>query len=356
MKKFFKIGTVGVALAMALNASAQDIHFSQFYENSILRNPALTGIFSGDFKAGVDYRSQWASISSPFTTVAATAETRIIANRAVGDYVSIGLGAYYDKAGSISFSSQEIYPAIAYNKALNDKHNTYLSVGFTGGYLNRSVDMSKMKFSSQWDWNSGYSSYNASGENAVFKSLHAFDLGAGVSWNSSIGLQNKANYYLGASVYHINRPTENFNGGYSTVRLPMKWQFNAGINLVMSDRFSLALHANQSNQTPYKETLIGGLLTFHGITPGMPSIFAFSFGGFYRLNDAYIPVVKIDYSNVSVGVSYDVTSSNLGTSVTGTSATEISVYIRSKYSHSVDPRDGVMCPRFESEIYAPFNQ
>lgn len=216
--------------------------------------------------------------------------------------------------------------------------------------------MSKMTFSSQYLTSTGYSSYNASGENAPFKSLQAFDLGAGISLNSSLGQDNRANYYLGASLSHINRPTEIFNGGYSSVKLPMKWQFNGGINLVLSDKFSFAVHANQSNQQPYSETVLGGLITFHGVTPGLPSIFAFTFGGFYRVSDAFIPVVKIDYSNVSVGVSYDVTNSSLSTGASGTSATEISVYIRSKYNHKTDPRDGVMCPRFESEIYSPFNQ
>ena len=356
MKNFLKICSAGLLLGMGMNASAQDVHFSQFYENSIQRNPALTGIFSGDFKAGVDYRSQWGTIANPFNTVSATAETRILVNRSLGDYISIGLGAFYDKAGSVALTTSEIYPAIAFNKAINDLHSSYLSVGFTAGYLNRTVDQSKMTLSSQWDPISGYSSTNPSGENAPFKSLQAFDIGAGVSLNSSLGSNNRVNYYLGASLYHINRPTENFNGGYAVAKLPMKWQFSGGINFVLSDKFSLALHANQSNQTPYQETLMGGYITYHSVTPGLPSIFAFSVGGFYRLNDAYIPMVKIDYSNVSVGVSYDVTSSSLATASNGASATEITLYIRGKYVHAVNPRDGVMCPRFESEVYSPFDR
>ena len=354
MKNFLKICSVGLLLGMSAGVQAQDIHFSQFYENAIMRNPALTGIFSGDFKVGVDYRNQWGNIASPFSTFAATAETRIAVNKSVGDFFSFGLGAFYDKAGSVGLSTQEVFPAIAYNKAINDLHNTYLSVGFTAGYIHRNVDMSKMTFSSQYLTGTGYSSYNASGENATFKSLSAFDLGAGVSINSSIGQDNKANYYAGVSLFHINRPTEIFNGGYSTVKLPMKWQINAGINFVMSERFSLALHGNSSSQGAYRETLLGGLLTFHGVTPGLPSIFAFSFGGFYRLDDAYIPTIKIDYSNVSLGVSYDVNSSSLATGGNSTSATELTLYVRSKYTHKNNPRDGVMCPRFESEIYSPF--
>lgn len=356
MKNCFKIVAAGLMLGVGSSSWAQDIHFSQFYENSILRNPALTGIFSGDYKVGLDYRDQWGAVSVPYRTVSATAETRILANREVGDYVSLGLGAYYDKAGSIDFTSQEVYTSVAYNKALNDDHNSYLSVGFSGGYMARFVDMNKMTFSSQYV--NGYDPTNASGETAPFKSLHNFDLGAGISLNSSIDRDNRANYYLGASVYHINRPTQIFNGGYSTVKLPAKWQFSAGINLVFSEHFSLALHGNYTRQQPYNETIYGGLITYHGVTPGMPSIVAFSFGGFYRYQDAFIPTIRIDYANLSFGYSYDANNSTLssgGSGGTMASANEITLYVRGKYNHKNNPRDGVMCPRFENEILYPFN-
>ena len=341
-------------LGVTTQGFAQDIHFSQFYENSILRNPALTGIFSGDYKVGLDYRDQWGSLTNPYRTVSVTAETRILVNRSTPDYISIGLGAYYDKAGSIEFTSQEIYPAIAFNKSINDEHNSYLSVGFAGGYMARFVDMSKMTFSSQYGSN-GYSASNASGETAPFKSLHNFDLGAGVSLNSSLDRDNRANYYLGVSLYHINHPTQIFNGGYSEVKLPMKWQFSAGINLVFSEKFSLALHGNYSRQQPYNETIYGGLLTYHAVTPGLPSIFAFSFGAFYRYQDALVPTVKIDYANMSFAFSHDVTNSSLANNGNSTAATEISFYVRGKYNHKNNPRDGIQCPRFESEILYPFN-
>src|SRR5690242_12887659 len=74
-------------------AGAQDIHFSQFYENALLRNPALTGIFTGDYKAGVNYRSQWGNISYPFQTVLASVEMKMPIKRDVKDYFSFGLTA-----------------------------------------------------------------------------------------------------------------------------------------------------------------------------------------------------------------------------------------------------------------------
>ena len=47
---------------------AQDIHFSQFSETPLLRNPALAGIFSGDLRIQAVYRNQWNSVTVPYQT------------------------------------------------------------------------------------------------------------------------------------------------------------------------------------------------------------------------------------------------------------------------------------------------
>src|SRR3954464_4077134 len=120
MKRYLTIFSMSMLLGLSLDSNAQDIHFSQFYENAILRNPGLTGIFSGDYKVGIDYRSQWGSVAMPYNTFMISGETRIMVDREIGDYLSIGLVATYDKAGTINFASEQVYPAIAYNKALQD--------------------------------------------------------------------------------------------------------------------------------------------------------------------------------------------------------------------------------------------
>jgi type IX secretion system PorP/SprF family membrane protein len=351
MKRYFSIFTISVLLAMGLDSNAQDIHFSQFYENAILRNPALTGIFSGDYKLGIDYRSQWGTIAVPYSTTMISGETKILVNREIGDYLSFGLVATYDKAGTIGFASEQVYPAICYNKAMEDQHHTYLSVGLTGGFINRSVDQSKMTFSSQY-LNGNYNANNPTFESASFKSLNNYDVGAGISLNSSLDMYSRSNYYLGVSAYHLNRPTEIFNGGDVLVKLPMKFQFSAGFHLPINEQFGVTLNGNYSLQNPYHEFILGGLITWRSVPVGLPSIFAFSFGAYYRVQDAFIPMVKIDYKNVSIGYSYDVTNSSLATNGgSGAAATEITLYVRGQYNHRKDPRDPMMCPRFEELIY-----
>jgi len=39
--------------------NGQDIHHSQFYTSPLNVNPALTGVFNGDWRAAGNFRSQW---------------------------------------------------------------------------------------------------------------------------------------------------------------------------------------------------------------------------------------------------------------------------------------------------------
>ncbi|MCW3122170.1 MAG: type secretion system rane protein PorP/SprF [Flavipsychrobacter sp.] len=348
MKRYLAMFSASLLLGVSIKSSAQDIHFSQFYDNAILRNPALTGIFSDEYKFGLDYRQQWASVAVPYTTTMVSGETRILINREVGDYLSFGLAATFDKAGSINFTSTQVYPAIAYNKALEDEHNTYLSVGLTGGYLSRSVDQSKMTLTNQYV-NGNFDMNNPTGETSSFKNLSNFDVGAGVSLNSSLDINSTLNYYLGASAYHINSPAEVFSGGY-TVKLPMKFQFSGGFHCPLAEKFSFTVHANVSVQQPHSEKLIGCLFTYKSWPQGLPSIFSLSAGAFYRFNDAIIPTIKIDYKNLSIGYSYDINNSSLALGASGATATEITLYVRGKYEHRQDARDPIMCPRFAEPV------
>ena len=47
MKRLLIILSGTILSAIATYSYAQDIHFSQFAENEIFHNPALTGVFSG---------------------------------------------------------------------------------------------------------------------------------------------------------------------------------------------------------------------------------------------------------------------------------------------------------------------
>jgi hypothetical protein len=56
---------------------AQDIHFSQFFETPLLRNPALAGIFTGDYRVQMVYRDQWGSVTDGYRTGSLNGEYKL---------------------------------------------------------------------------------------------------------------------------------------------------------------------------------------------------------------------------------------------------------------------------------------
>ena len=68
-------------LSFVVNAWAQDVHFSQFLANSFVLNPAMVGVQKNDYKATLQRKSQWASVSVPFTTFTLALERKDILSK-----------------------------------------------------------------------------------------------------------------------------------------------------------------------------------------------------------------------------------------------------------------------------------
>ncbi len=339
-KTFFVRSLLIIAVVFANKAAAQDIHFSQFYQSTILNNPALTGIFNEDYKVGFVYRTQWNTLATPFVTTLIDLETKVHLNG--NDYISFGLLAYFDKAGAIDFNTNGFYPAVNYNKSLEDQYNSYLSFGITGGNISRSVDLSKMTFDNQYVGGI-YVPTAPTGEQLTNNKISYWDVGAGVTYNSSFDPDNRINYYVGAAGYHLSQPKTSFSG-QSGVTLPMRIDGNLGLNYEMDEEFGFMVYGNIMIQHPYQEIIAGGLFRWTKPNHTNSPPFSISMGAFYRLQDAWIPTVKLAYKKNFISLSYDVTSSSLKEAVTSHGAFEISVFISSMWNGAYDDKHS--CPRF----------
>src|SRR6187402_756921 len=102
IKKIISLLAIGCCLQ--LNSSAQDIHFSQFFEAPLWRNPSLAGIFTGDVRVQAVYRDQWNSVTNAYRTGSLNAEYKMPIGKA-NDFITAGFQALYDKAGTISWVS-----------------------------------------------------------------------------------------------------------------------------------------------------------------------------------------------------------------------------------------------------------
>jgi type IX secretion system PorP/SprF family membrane protein len=327
-----------------MQAQAQDIHFSQFYETSILRNPSLTGLFADDYKIAAVYRNQWSSISKPFQTGLVNVESRIPLNE-VNDFISIGILGYYDKAGSVSLTTTSFYPAVNYNKSLKDENNSYLSVGFTGGYIQRNYDPTKATYNNQFQ-NGSFGPENPTGEPLNNNRFNYWDLGAGVSYSSTNGSEdNGLTYIIGLAGYHFTQPVTSFEKN-TRVRLGTKWNANVSLSKQVNDKFSFQAHGNYSRQGIYNEVILGGLLGWNNRGPNGELLFILYGGAFYRVGDAIIPTVRIRYKDLSFTVAYDLNLSKLRAATNMRGAFEISVIKSGLINNPERAKSRTICPEF----------
>ena len=143
MKSLLKYLPISFVLISHLSALSQDIHFSQISQIPLLRNPALSGIFTGAIRLQSVYRSQWGSVTVPYQTGSLNGEYKLPIGQA-SDFLTIGGQVLYDKAGSIGLTTTHLMPCMNYHKSLSEAKNSYLSLGFMGGMVRRSFDRSKI--------------------------------------------------------------------------------------------------------------------------------------------------------------------------------------------------------------------
>ena len=316
---------------------AQDIHFSQYWESNVLRNPALTGVYTEDFKAGGIYRNQWGSLGNPFQTMAFSAEGRFAIRHSAADYVTISAMFFSDKAGRASLKTTGIYPSINYNKCLSDPHNSYLSVGFTAGYLQRSFDPSKLTVDNMYQGGAFEPSYGL-GETLPLAQMHHWDLGAGVSYNSSIGNANRIHYILGLSGYHFTQPKATFAETKEIVNLALRMNLSCGLNFAFNDIWAVMLQGNLAFQGAYKEPMLGGMLQWGRPDENGDKGFGIAAGAQMRFGDAIIPMLKVDFKRQALALSYDINTSALKAATAQRGGLEVTAFFKGFFRRNDDGR------------------
>jgi type IX secretion system PorP/SprF family membrane protein len=332
-----------VVVCIAYTSKAQDIHFSQFFETPLLRNPALAGIFSGDVRVQTVYRSQWNSVTTPYITGSLNAEYK----KPIGssnDFLTMGGQVLYDKAGTVALTSTHILPVLNYHKSLSAEKNTYLSLGFMGGWVQRRIDRSKVTTNSQYD-GTGFNPNLADGETFAKTAYSYLDASVGLSFNAQLGENIDDNLYLGLAYHHFNKTTKASFYGKANYEMIPKWVASGGLRLNMSDNSFFTIEGDYSKQGPYTEILAGTLFSYKLDAMEDPK-YTIHAGGFIRINDAFIPVVKLDFRPLSVAVSYDANISQLKSASTGRGGMEISLAYQKFLNKDNSSINAVRCPKF----------
>lgn len=329
-------------LASQVISFSQDIHFSQFFEAPLLRNPSLAGIYSGDIRIQGVYRDQWNSFTNAYRTGSINAEYKMPVGKG-NDFMTTGIQALFDRSGTVGLTSAHVLPALNYHKSLSNSKLMFLSLGFMGGMVRKSVDVSKMTTDNQYG-PGGFDPTAPTGENFIAPNFTSWDANVGMSFNTSFGKEQSNNMFVGAAFHHLNRPKNSFYRD-PNIELHPKYVFSTGIKLKIDDFSSFTIHADHSIQGSFSET-VGGALYAHvlGDDPVDPPYTLYA-GAFLRFKDALIPVIKMDMKSISVAISYDLNVSPLKTASRGRGGFELSISYIAFLDRYNSSRDKVLCPK-----------
>lgn len=339
--------------SIAFVSNAQDIHFTQYFKSPLTLNPAQTGLIDADWRASANFRMQWYEITNnPYTTGSVAFDLPILRNKLPeGDALGLGVLGVYDKAGSGGLQNTTLALSLAYHKALGiDKQHT-ISLGVQGSFVQKSVDFSKLIFGDQIDPTMPNYLRPVSNENFSNSDLNYPDFNAGVLYSGR--LSEHATLYAGLSMYHITRPTETFMNNQNSssnidLRINQRFAGFLGGSFDLNEKITTYVSTTYVTQGSASEFLIGGAVGFI-LNPGHSQYTentVFYLGGWYRFGDAIAPYIGLEWTNMSLGFSFDATVSSLANQVRNQGAYEVSLVYNGFIEKVVKRTYNFACPKF----------
>lgn len=281
--------------------SAQDLHYSQFYNAPLTVSPALTGIYNGDERITASLRDQWRSVPVPWFTFSASYDRKIYPMHSDKGFFGAGLSFNYDRQGDSKLNLSNINLSGSYTRLLNDKN--LLTFGLMGGFSSRGFDPEGLFWDKQWDQvNNVLNVGLGSGETFDFERYNFFETAAGLNYRWQKNSRTKLD--IGVGLYHFLSPNARFYNSVSQ-SLPMRMSLYGIYSMELSSALDLQLDILYQDQSSYSELLFGGYLNFY-VNQKKGKETQFRVGAGYRTSQALFPKVGIEYNNWFVAVSYDI--------------------------------------------------
>ena len=306
-------------LNIALSSVAQDVHFSQFKASSFLLNPALVGAQNNDYKATLQRKSQWESVSIPFNTLSFSLERKDILPSH-----NIGVQFLNDIAGDSRFKTTGIN--LGYAKKLAATAENLFSLGAQLGIFQRSIVFDDLVFNDP---------ENFSNLNFIFPDV-AIGIANFYTINKNTALES------GIAFYHINKPKQSLTAN-DAIRLHQKMNIHTALNYAYTDNLSIQPKLVFSNQHTYKEFLLGCDVNY--LLEGEQDVLLKS-GIADRFNDAVILYFGAEIKGLSCVVSYDVNTSSLTNASNNKGGFEFSLVYVWGIKHKEKIAELKQCPKY----------
>ena len=319
---------------MMQNIVAQDLHYSQYNYSPLNMGGVATSLMNADFRVAANNRKQWNSVTVPYQTFSISAEEKLnYFGKRLENFTS-GILINQDKAGDGAYRTLNCYLSIAYQYQLSKDSNSWIAVSVSPGFTQKSIDFSKLTFDNQFTGDL-FNPMAPTKENPDNNRLTYFDAGGSVLFHQ---IKEQQHFYAVYQVRHINRAKQNF---YSAIpyQQAMHHQLIMGDIIQSGNGLTYLPSISFSKQSKFIETVIGAEVILPSTKKNQNVI-----GGLhYRVKDAIIPSIAMNYNKFRVGLSYDINLSSLRTASKSKGGAEISI-IYQTLQIKAKPQRKIICP------------
>lgn len=306
-------------------SEAQDIHFSLFNELPMNMNPALTGAAQATKRAGLIYRNQWNSVSTPFQSSGFFADLKLTPKALKGDDLGVGFQFLNDRSGSGGLKQNHFSFFGNYQKFIDRKQTMMVSGGIQIGIFQKSFDPTKLNFESDFAYESGSFVSNGSYQNLDNSSFTTADITVGACFTHYNKFGKTST--VGVSFAHLNTPEQSFLGSTD----PLKVKTTIHGKTVRRFKQNLHLYPSAMILLQNKATeVVAGAELVYSLGNTVVEVTDLKGGIFYRFNDALFFTFGLNHNNWGINFSYDYNSSELGEAAKNVNAFEIAISIRNK--------------------------
>ena len=318
----YRLFLVLLGACLSLNTFAQDLHFSQFFNTPLNTSPGLTGIFNGDHRYQLNYRRQWQNVPVDYLSADVSADFKF-RNKKNSNFIGVGALVNYDKAGDLNLKLTEFNAMVSYSFVLNSKN--IITPGISIAFLQRGFDPQDARTGNQWD---GFA-YNPTfpAEFIGEETISYIDFSAGLNYRYQSSYRSHLD--IGAGFQNINGPSDKFSptGTYDSKR-PLLITTYLMFNQQISKEFDILINGMYAKQDAYNE-LVGNLQVKFYLSKVLDKAIYFGIG--YRNNDAWYPMIAMDYGQFYGAFSYDMNISDFDIATDGRGGPEFSLrYIFAK--------------------------
>lgn len=331
MRYLKQIAGVWVFCLIGVFGRAQDFHLSMYDAAPIFLNPAMTGVFEGDWRLHAHYRTQWKAVNfKPYTTGLISFDmpkNKWGFGGQIANYRA-GIGNYNVLQGLVS---------TAYTTPLDAKKQHNLSFGIQAGLTQKSVEYQLHTYNNQYVTRDGggFDQSLSSGESFAGQRDYLPDVNAGLLYFFA-KQQSKVNPFAGLSVFNLLQPTETFLGNKN--KLPLRYYTHIGARINLTEQLYLIPKVLWMQQLKFNEQT-------YALDAGYylkdPELYLLA-GGVFRKGDAAIAYLGLKKFKFIFKVGYDINLSTLTVASGGRGGFEVSfTYL----SRKEDPKTKKICPR-----------